>query len=41
MHLTSVVGTIVGVLKIDQLKVLMVPFLPLVLLVFGEKVRLL
>jgi hypothetical protein len=41
MHLTFIVGMIAWVLKIDQLKVHVIPFFPLALLVYDEKVHLL
>jgi hypothetical protein len=41
VHLTLVVETNVGVLKINWLKVLVVPSIPLVLLVFDEEASLL
>jgi hypothetical protein len=40
MHSTFVVGTTIKGSKIEQLKVLVVPFFPLALLVSDEKVRL-
>jgi hypothetical protein len=40
MCLTFIIRTTIGVSKIDWLKVFVVPFFPLVLLIFDEKVNL-
>jgi hypothetical protein len=39
MGLAFVVGTIIGVSKIDELKLIVVPFFPPILLVSNEKVN--